>query len=97
MMRALLILILILLVLLAAVLASLNAAPVSFNYYLDHLELSLAVLLFSAFFLGSLLGLIASISMVLAGLSERRQLRKQLNLCQQEIRNLRDIPIKDPY
>lgn len=95
--RIFLILILLLLTALAAVLASLNAAPVVFDYYLTTTELPLALVLFAAFAMGSLFGLILSISMVIAGLAERRRLRKQLSLCQQEIRNLRDIPIKGPY
>lgn len=95
--RALIILILLLLTALAGVLASLNASTIFFDYYLSSVEMPLAVLLFAAFALGAFFGLIFSISMVIGSINEKRRLRKQLALCKQEIRNLRDIPIKDRY
>ena len=95
--RALLIIILLLFTLLAAVMAFLNASTVHFNYYLATLELPLALLLLIAFALGSLFSLTVCLGMFLTSSLERRRLRKQLNLAQQEVRNLRDIPIKGPY
>lgn len=95
--RALLIIILLLFTLLAAVLAFLNASTVQFNYYLAILELPLALLLLISFALGSLFSLLVCLGMFLTASLERRRLRKQLNLARQEVRNLRDIPIKGPY
>jgi uncharacterized integral membrane protein len=86
-----------LLVGLAAALAAHNTVIVEFNYYLGSTHTPLALVLLLTFAMGALLGLVLSIGMVVATYSERRRLRKQLALCQQEIRNLRDIPIKGRY
>lgn len=82
---------------LAAALAVHNTVVVEFNYYLGSVHTPLALVLLLTFAVGALLGLVLSIGMVIATYSERRRLRKQLALCQQEIRNLRDIPIKGRY
>ena len=95
--RVFLLLILILLALVSSLLVTLNAEVVHFDYYLASIDLPLSVLVFFVFAAGALFGLCCSLLMVLASLSERRRLRRQLALSQQEIRNLRDIPIKDSY
>lgn len=92
--RVLLILFLLLLALLGSVLTRYNSAPVNFHYYLGSLEIPLALLLLLVFACGALLGLLMTLSLALSAEAERRRLRRKLQLCEQEIRNLREIPIK---
>jgi uncharacterized integral membrane protein len=95
--RALLLFSLLLTALLGSVLAYLNAEAVGFNYYLSTVTLPLAVLLFLAFSTGALAAVLLSLGMVLNARRQKRQLQRRLKLCEQEIKNLRDIPIKGPY
>ncbi len=95
--RALLILFILLLAIISSVLTRLNLDAVSFNYYFGTLQLSLALLLFFALVSGALLGLIFTIGLAISTRAERRRLRRTLQLREQEIRNLRNIPIKDRH
>lgn len=95
--RALLLLSFILLALVTSVLTRLNLEPVVFDYYFGKQELPLALLLMSVLVLGALLGLVLTLGMYWSASSERRRLRRTLKLREQEIRNLRDIPIKDRH
>jgi len=95
--RALLILFILLLATISSVLTRLNLDAVSFNYYFGTLQLSLALLLFFALVSGALLGLIFTIGLAISTRAERRRLRRTLQLREQEIRNLRNIPIKDRH
>lgn len=95
--RIILLITLLLFAALAAVFASLNLELVRIDYYLASAQLPLALLLFITLLLGVLVGVLACTVLLYSNMMERRRLRKQLVLCQQEIRNLRDIPIKDHY
>jgi uncharacterized integral membrane protein len=95
--RALLILFILLLAIISSVLTRLNLETVTFNYYFATLQLSLALLLFFALLSGALLGFIFTISLAISTRAERRTLRRTLQLREQEIRNLRNIPIKDRH
>ncbi len=88
---------LLLIALIGASIAYLNAGEVSFDYYVSTITLPLAVLLFLALCLGALAGVLLTLGFVLAGRHQRAQLRRRLKLCEQEIKNLREIPIKGPY
>jgi len=95
--RALILFILLLLALAGSVLAHLNAGEVSFNYYFSTISLPLAALLFLVLTAGAVSGVLLSLGMVLHARGEKRKLRRRLLMCEQEIKNLRDIPIKGPY
>lgn len=95
--RALIIISLTLLAVMGSVLASLNANEVVFNYYFSSLSLPLALLLLLVLALGALAGVLFSLALVLNARRERAHLRRRLEVCEQEIKNLRDIPIKGPY
>jgi len=92
--RALIYLFLLLVLIMGTVLTSLNAGVVSFQFYFGAVELPLALLLFCALLLGIVLGIAVTLGVSLTLYREKRQLRRSLKLQQQEIRNLRDIPIK---
>lgn len=72
-----------------------NAQHVQFNYYVGTIEIRLALLLAIAVLVGAILGVIASWSIVLRLKKQLRGLRRSEAVAQQELRNLRTIPIKD--
>ncbi len=95
--RLIILFLLLLLAALAALLTALNTEPVSFDYYLAQAQLPLAVMLLLSFVAGTVLTLLSCLAWLWHAHWQSRQLRKQLATTQQEIRNLRDIPIKDHY
>lgn len=95
--RAFIFLILLLLAVAGSVVAYLNAAEVTFNYYFSTFSLPLAALLFLVLTAGALAGVTLSFGMVARSKREKKKLRQRLKVCEQEIKNLRDIPIKGPY
>lgn len=92
--RALLFIFLLFIALFSSVLTRLNAQPVAFHYYLGSIEMPLAWLLLIVLCCGALFGLLMTLSLALTTRAEKRRLRHTLQLREQEIRNLRDIPIK---
>lgn len=92
--RALFILFLLVITVISSVLTRLNKESVNFNYYFGSIDISLVLLLFMALCIGALIGLLLTASSALSSNAERRRLRRALQLREQEIRNLRDIPIK---
>lgn len=95
--RALFIIFFLLLAIVSSVFTRLNLESVTLNYYFGKLELPLALLLMLVLVFGSLLGLLLTWSMYRKASSERKRLRRTLKLREQEIRNLRDIPIRDQH
>lgn len=75
--------------------AVLNAGNVELKYYLGTLTIPLALLLVVVLLIGALLGGAASVGFLLHQRRETRRLRKKLSLIETELKNLREIPIKD--
>ena len=94
MIRALLLFLLILLAIASSVMTRLNLEPVIFHYYFGSMELPLSILVIAALIVGAVVGLVLTIGVSLSTRAERRRLHRTLQLREQEIRNLRDIPIK---
>jgi len=86
---------LLLLVLLGLSFAVQNAHTVEFNYYVGSLQVELAWLLVLTVLAGALLGMLASVGVILRLRAEVHGLRKRVSVAREEIRNLRAIPIKD--
>ena len=85
----------ILILLLVLLFTSLNAEPVSLNYYLGQVEQPLALILVVTFVAGSLIGLLFSILVILSSRHEVSKLRRLIKHTEQEVINLRSIPLKD--
>ena len=85
------------LVLLGLAFAVGNAKPVEVNYFLATRELPLAMTLVLALVFGALIGLLFSLTMMVRLKRETLRLRRQVRLVEQEVINLRNIPIKDPH
>jgi putative membrane protein len=84
-----------LLVLLGLAFAVVNARPVELNYFLGTREVPLAMTLVLALVFGAGLGMLFSLGMVVRLKRETLRLRRQIQLTEQEVVNLRRIPIKN--
>jgi putative membrane protein len=75
----------------------LNAGEVELNYYFGTISLPLAAVVLAAIMLGSLLGILATLSLVFAVKAKNVTLQRKVGLIEKEIKNLREIPIKDKH
>lgn len=89
--------ILLLLVLITAVFARINADNVELDFYFTTAQAPLALWLYIALVLGAVLGVLVSLLMVFRAKREVRRLAKRLALCEQELKNLRELPLKDQF
>jgi len=83
------------LVLLGLAFAVVNAKPVELNYFLGMREVPLALTLVLTLAFGALTGVLFSLGLVIRLKRETLQLRRQVRLAEQEVANLRSIPLKD--
>lgn len=94
-MRIIKIILVLFIVVIGAAFAVMNAEPVSLDYYLGVQEAPLALILVATLALGALLGVLASLGAVVRLRHELGDLRRQLRLAQEEIENLRSLPVKE--
>jgi putative membrane protein len=74
---------------------TLNAHAVALHYYYGSTSLPLAVIVVGPLGAGAILGMAAALGLVVAKRTELVVLRRRVALCEKEIKNLRQIPIKD--
>lgn len=72
-----------------------NAAPVTLNYYLGSLTAPLSLIVVLAIALGALLGVVTSMLLVFGQRRKVARLQRKLQMCEQEVRNLRQLPMRD--
>jgi len=77
--------------------AGLNAATVSLNLYLTSWSLPLSLLLVLTFGLGLLFGFLVALAPYLRCKKQNYRLKGQVRLAQQEVENLRAIPVDDNH
>ena len=77
--------------------AVLNAEPVILHYYFGDVEIPLSLTIISAIISGAILGIIASVGIVIKLKRENSRLRKTSELAEKELTNLRTMPIKDDH
>lgn len=75
----------------------LNGEPVSVNYYLGEVQAPLALVIILALVSGAILGLISSVIVIMATRHEVSKLRREIKHTEQELMNLRTLPIKDKH
>nr|WP_246345764.1 LapA family protein [endosymbiont of Lamellibrachia barhami] len=73
----------------------LNAEPVLFNYYFGSRELPLSVILMGALGLGIFLGILSGLNTMLGLKRKNSILRRRSRLVDEEVKNLRSLPLKD--
>ncbi len=88
---------LLLIIALGITFACLNAEPVVLNYYIARSRLALSWVLFAAFGIGGLLGLLVGAIMYLRVKKENLLLQHRAKLAEKEVENLRVLPLKDGH
>lgn len=74
-----------------------NAEPVTLNYYFGKLQAPLSLVLVIALAFGAVMGVLASMWVVITQKREMAKLRKAAKLTEKEITNLRSLPMKDSH
>jgi len=87
----------VLITLLGVIFAILNAEPVQFNYYFGSAQIPLSLAIILAMLLGAILGLLASLAMILKAKRQVSKLKRSAEVTEKEIANLRAIPIKNQH
>lgn len=72
-----------------------NAAPVTFNYLFGSIQLPLIALVAGEFVVAVLLTLLIVGGRILSLHAEARRLRKQIAAAEGELKNLRNLPLKE--
>lgn len=75
----------------------LNAENIQLNYYLGSVELPLSLVLIVAMIIGAILGILASLSLIIGSRRNTNKLKRSVEVAEKEIVNLRNIPIKDNH
>ncbi len=75
--------------------AALNSDPVAIDYYLGRIEVPLALLLVAALGVGAMLGSLVGLGRVVRVKREMAKLRRETRATEQEVRNLRALPLRD--
>lgn len=77
--------------------AILNSSSVSLNYYFGNTEISLSLLLAITLSVGALLGFILATPTIFRLKRGNSKLKSRIKQSEQEVGNLRAIPIKDQH
>ncbi|MDX1594453.1 MAG: LapA family protein [Gammaproteobacteria bacterium] len=75
--------------------AALNSDPVPIDYYVGRIDVPLALLLVVSLGAGALLGSLVGLGRVFRVKREMAALRRQTRATEEEVRNLRALPLKD--
>lgn len=75
----------------------LNAESIQLNYYLGSVDLPLSLVLVIAMIVGAMLGIFASMSLIIGSRRSANKLKRSVEVAEKEIVNLRNIPIKDKH
>ncbi len=86
-----------LLILFGVTFAALNAGTVTVNLYVSTLSIPIAVLMTIMFGVGLLLGFLLSLLRYWRLKMELIKIKNQLKISAKEIKNLRDIPLKNQH
>jgi len=95
--RIIIYIILLLVALVGLSFALLNSDIVTLNYYFGKLQAPLSLVMVIALALGAVMGVLASMWVVLAQKRELAKLRKAAKVTEKEITNLRSIPMRDSH
>ena len=74
-----------------------NNQAIELSYYVGTIELPLSVLMVLALCVGALLGVLASMPLLIKLKQNKLKLEKQVQNSEKEINNLRVIPLKDSH
>ncbi len=74
-----------------------NLSPITINFLVQNFQAPLGITMLFCFVLGALLGVIFSLSIVLKNRTRNRRLAKKVEIAEQEVANLRQLPIKSSH
>ena len=86
---------LLIIILLGVTFSTLNADPVSVNYYVGRSTLPLSLLLVIIFSSGCIVGMLVGAWLLMKTKMRNYRLQHQLALAEKEVKNLRVIPLRD--
>ena len=89
--------VLLLVTLLGLTFALMNADSVKLDYYFGSLEAPLSLVVVLAMIVGAALGVLASVGIVVGQKRELAKLRKSAKIANEEVANLRSLPLKDTH
>jgi lipopolysaccharide assembly protein A len=72
-----------------------NNQMIELNYYVGVLDMPLSWLVVILLFIGAMLGVLASLPMIIKLKHQKLRLEKQIKNSEKEINNLRVMPVKD--
>lgn len=87
----------IIVIILGVTFASLNPEKITLNYYIDTQTVHLPLVLLGSLVIGAFLGVIAMLPSVIRNKAKARRLSHHVKHVEQEVQNLRAIPIKDRH
>jgi len=87
----------ILIIILAVIFAVLNSTTIQVHFYIASFHIYLPLLLFIDLVLGAILGMLALLPIVMRLKHTNWKLRQRIKQSEQEVKNLRTIPIKDSH
>ncbi len=85
----------IIVILLGISFAVLNADAVKLDYYFGTTSMALSLVIVIAFAIGVILGIVVSLFLILRLKGQNARLRRQIHTTEKEVKNLRNLPIKD--
>lgn len=88
-------LILVLVLVLGIAFTALNAAPVTIDYFLGQVQTTVPWALLAAMLVGVLVGALVIFLLAWRTRREARRLRRELRLMEAELKNLRNMPIRN--
>ena len=91
------ILLVVLILIIASAFAALNEQVITLNYFVGLLETRLTFVIISCFVLGMLFALLLILTYIIRLRFEQRRLRSSLRIKEQELNNLRELPVKDSF
>ncbi len=77
--------------------ALMNAEAVQLDYYFGSMKAPLSLVVVIAIIIGAGLGVLASMGIVLGQKRELAKLRKSAKIAEEEVSNLRSLPLKDTH
>ena len=89
--------VIVLIALIGVIFAILNAESVQINYYFGSKETPLSLAIILSMLLGAILGLLASLGLILKSKREVSKFKRLADVAEKEIANLRAIPIKNHH
>lgn len=72
-----------------------NADDVQLNYYLGSVELPLSVIIIGAFAMGAVIGILVNLGRLVRLKAEIGRIQRSERIAQQELTNLRSLPVRD--